>query len=51
MTTKRNGQAAARKNDKHPIQKLSAFRPQKKNVNLGKPHGLTALDKSIRRDG
>ena len=38
-------------NGKHPIQKLSAFHPQHKNVNLGKPHGLAALDKSIRRDG
>ena len=31
--------------------KLSDFRPQRKNINLGKPHGLAALDKSIRRDG
>ena len=38
-------------NGKHPIQTLSAFKPQKHNVNLGKPHGLAALDKSIRRDG
>ena len=37
--------------DSRPLQRLSAFRPQKKNVNLGKPYGLAALDKSIRRDG
>lgn len=38
-------------NGKHSIQKLSAFRPQRRNVNLGRPHGLAALDKSIRQDG
>lgn len=32
-------------------EKLSKFRPQRKNVNLGKPHGVTMLDKSIRADG
>lgn len=31
--------------------KLSDFRPQKVNANKGKPHGLAALDASIRRDG
>ena len=49
---KRNRRAAPKPtNGKHPIQTLSAFKPQKRNVNLGKPHGLAALDKSIRRDG
>jgi len=51
---KRNGSgrsAPKPTNGKHPIQTLSAFKPQKRNVNLGKPHGLAALDKSIRRDG
>ena len=52
MTTKHNGRAAPKPtNGKQPIQTLSAFKPQKRNVNLGKPHGLAALDKSIRRDG
>ena len=54
MTAKRNGSGRAAPNPtngKHPIQKLSAFRPQRQNLNLHKPHGLAALDKSIRRDG
>jgi len=53
MTAKPGGRRAAAKsvNGRHPIQTLSAFKPQRKNVNLGRPHGLAALDKSIRRDG
>lgn len=31
--------------------KLADFRPQRANINRGRPHGLAALDKSLRRDG
>ena len=54
MTPWRDARPAPKvsKNGKgHPLQKLSAFRPQRKNANLGRPHGLAALDSSMRRDG
>jgi len=38
-------------NGKHPIQKLSAFRPQVKNLNRHTPRGMAAQAKSIQRDG